>query len=171
MGTWISSDLCSKEKVSSSRLVGWAYAFIVFSSTKHSKGFFYSISPGQQKEWETCHQQLWDYKIFPEDPASQENTDWWSSSRRHGRGRGKESQAAKNDSRKILDLRVSGMMNGCKDKQRVIKYLHTKQMTQNNISVRKYNSQKNIGLLVYHYLWGKGFFTSWHLRATTPRVL
>ena len=71
-----------------------------------------------------------------------------------------ESQAAKNDSRKILDLRVSGMMNGCKDKQRVIKYLHMKQMTQNNISVRKHNSQKNIGLLVYHYLWGKGFSTS-----------
>lgn len=52
-----------------------------------------------------------------------------------------DNQAAKNDSRKILDWRVSGMMSGCKDKQRVIKYVYTKQMTQNNISVRKYNSQ------------------------------
>lgn len=33
------------------------------------------------------------------------------------------------------------MMNRCQDKRRVIKYLYTKQMTQNNISVRKYNSQ------------------------------
>lgn len=149
--------------------MGWAYAFIVFSPTKHTKGFFTVKVQDNKRNGRHAISRYEVTKYFQGTPPVRRTLTDEAAAEDTSEAE-EESQAAKSDSRKILDLRVSGM-NGCQDKWRVIKYLYTKQMTQNNISVRKYNSQTaKYRAVTVPLVLGERLLPSWHLGATTPRV-